>query len=180
MTKKTAPPFNLLPEITDQHIAILGKTGSGKTITAKGYVELLILAGRRVCIFDPTGVWWGLRYLPPAGNSRILRADRPGLRVPIVGGLAGDIEDADPAALGRYIGKGEGAIIVDISELMIGRRHAFAEHFFAALYQANRKPLYLIIDEADEVAPQNPLPETRRMLTRSTASCAVGGRAALW
>lgn len=45
------------------HIGILGKTGSGKTTTAKGFAESLIEAGRRICVIDPTGVWWGLRML---------------------------------------------------------------------------------------------------------------------
>lgn len=50
------PPAALL-----QHVAILGKTGSGKTYAAKGIVEDLLRAGRRVCVLDPTGAWWGLR-----------------------------------------------------------------------------------------------------------------------
>lgn len=51
----TTLPLALL----DQHAAIVGKTGSGKTFAAKGMVERLLDAGRRVCIVDPTGVWWG-------------------------------------------------------------------------------------------------------------------------
>src|SRR5712671_5239639 len=45
------------------HIGIVGKTGSGKTTTAKGFAEQLLAAGRRICVIDPTGVWWGLRLL---------------------------------------------------------------------------------------------------------------------
>jgi uncharacterized protein len=45
------------------HIGIRGKTGSGKTTTTKGFAESLIEAGRRICVTDPTGVWWGLRML---------------------------------------------------------------------------------------------------------------------
>ena len=52
-----------LAKIGEQHLSILGKVGSGKTFTAKGIVEKLLAAGRRVCIIDPTGVWWGLRAL---------------------------------------------------------------------------------------------------------------------
>jgi DNA helicase HerA-like ATPase len=39
------------------HIGIVGKTGSGKTTTAKGFAEQLLAAGRRICVIDPTGVW---------------------------------------------------------------------------------------------------------------------------
>lgn len=48
-------------ELLSQHIAIVGKTGAGKTYAAKGLVERLLADKRRVCILDPTGVWWGLR-----------------------------------------------------------------------------------------------------------------------
>jgi DNA helicase HerA-like ATPase len=45
----------------DDRIAIVGTAGSGKTYTAKGFVERLLDAGARVTIVDPLGVWWGLR-----------------------------------------------------------------------------------------------------------------------
>lgn len=68
----------------NQHIAILGKTGSGKTFAAKGIVEGLLSAGRQVCVIDPTAAWWGLRL------------DRDGKRsgfdrVILLGGERGDI-----------------------------------------------------------------------------------------
>jgi DNA helicase HerA-like ATPase len=48
--------------------------------------------------------------------------------------------------------------------MLIGQRHRFVTEFAEALYRDNRAPLHLVIDEADEFAPQNPLPETKRML----------------
>jgi len=39
------------------HLAIFGRTGSGKTYTAKGIVENLLDEKRRVCIIDPAGAW---------------------------------------------------------------------------------------------------------------------------
>jgi DNA helicase HerA-like ATPase len=44
----------------DDRIAIVGTAGSGKTYTAKGFVERLLDAGARVTVIDPLGVWWGL------------------------------------------------------------------------------------------------------------------------
>ncbi len=52
-------PPNLLQHVL--HSAVIGKTGSGKTYAAKGLVEGLLEAGQRVCIIDPTDVWWGLK-----------------------------------------------------------------------------------------------------------------------
>lgn len=54
--------MKIIPEAAlQQHIAVLGKTGSGKTYAAKGIVERLLDQRRQVCVLDPTGAWWGLR-----------------------------------------------------------------------------------------------------------------------
>lgn len=44
-----------------QHIAVLGKTGSGKSYAIRGVVERLLDDKARACIIDPTGTWWGLK-----------------------------------------------------------------------------------------------------------------------
>src|SRR3954451_24140359 len=63
--KKTAgsgaAPAVLPMAALDDRIAIVGTAGSGKTYTAKAFVERLLDAGARVAIVDPLGVWWGLR-----------------------------------------------------------------------------------------------------------------------
>lgn len=156
----TTGPNNVPPEARAHTTVIVGNTGSGKSSSARGsFVEPLIqLAGRRGVIIDPTGVWWGLRFTPDGG---------PGLRVPIVGGLYGDVplHEGDAVSLANWIGaRDSGWLIIDVSEMTIGERHDFATDFFAQLYKSNRRPLALIVDEADEFAPQNPLPETKRML----------------
>lgn len=51
-----------IPEaVLSQHIAFIGKTGSGKTSTAKLAVEQVVAAGARVCILDTIkSDWWGI------------------------------------------------------------------------------------------------------------------------
>ena len=144
--------------LSEQHAAIVGKTGSGKSYTAKGVVESLLDKGRRVCIIDPTAIWWGLRS---SADGK-----RPGYAVAIFGGDHGDvpISATSGGAVARIIAENNLPSIVDVSQMLIGERHRWAEDFFAELYRLNNKPLHLIIDEADEFAPQNPLPETKRML----------------
>jgi len=78
------------------HIGILGKTGSGKTTTAKGFAESLIEAGRRICVIDPTGVWWGLRILADGRT--------PAYPVVIFGGPHADLD----------ISEGSGARLAEI------------------------------------------------------------------
>lgn len=142
----------------DQHVAILGKTGSGKTYTAKGAVERLLEQGRRVCIIDPTGAWWGLRAAADGKEA--------GFPVAVFGGDHADvpIAEASAAPLAELIAGTNTPCIIDLSDFLLGARHRFMEAFAEALYRHNRSPLHLVVDEADEFAPQSPLPETRRML----------------
>ena len=146
------------PPIAGQHIVVVGNVGSGKTWTVKVFVEMILHERRRCVIWDPTGVWWGLRY----------RRDGLGLgfRIALIGGQFGAVPiDPDAGELyGKIIGNSDVPVILDVSELTMGERHAFATDVFQSLYHHNRRPLHLIVDESDEVAPQNPLPETRRML----------------
>jgi hypothetical protein len=145
-------------ELLTQHIAIVGKTGSGKTYTAKGFVEQLLTDKRRVCILDPTGVWYGLRS---SADGK-----KPGFPVAVFGGAHADVAIAEHsgAALAKIVAEKNLPAIIDLAEMLIGQRHRFVTEFAEALYRDNRAPLHLVIDEADEFAPQNPLPETKRML----------------
>jgi hypothetical protein len=77
----------LPPELLTQHIAIVGKTGAGKTYTGKGLVERLLADKRRVCILDPTGVWWGLRS---SADGK-----RAGFPVIVFGGAHADVPIAE-------------------------------------------------------------------------------------
>jgi len=153
-------PAGIPPEAFDQHSAIVGRTGSGKTYRAKTVVERLIEERRRVCIVDPTGAWWGLRS---SADGK-----RAGYPVIVLGGEHGDIPITEHAAqpLAELIAAGNVPCVVDLSEFMVGQRHRFMEVFADNLYRRNRLPLHLVIDEADDFAPQNPLPESRRMLER--------------
>lgn len=161
------------PEAFTQHIAILGKTGSGKTTTAKGFAEALIDSGKRVCAIDPTGVWWGLR----------LKADgkTPGYPVVIFGGPQADVpieEETSGKRLAEIIAAGSFSSVVDTSLLTVGARTRFFTDFAESLFRANSRPLHLIIDEAHLFAPQGrvPDPQSGRML-HAANNLVSGGRA---
>lgn len=148
--------FNL--DILSQHVAVMGKTGSGKTYAAKGGVELLLKAGHRVCIIDPTGAWWGLKS----------SADGKGEGYPVVifGGDHADVPITEHAAeaVARLVAEGNRPCVIDLSNFRIGERHRFVERFAEAVFTLNKAPLHLILDEADEFAPQSGAPGTERML----------------
>lgn len=144
----------------DEHNAIVGKVGSGKTYTAKGFVEHLLFEGRRVCILDPTGAWWGLR-----SNAA---GDGPGFPVAVFGGEHADlpvtVEQAEPLA--HIIASSNLPTVIDLSGFTTSDRRRFATRFLDALYHKNRDALHLIVDEADEFAPQKPGPDQTTLLNR--------------
>lgn len=161
-----------IPEAAQlQHIAVLGKTGSGKTWAGKTIVEPWLAARRRVVVVDPTSAWWGLR------SSRDGRG--PGFPILVLGGDHGDLPL--PARGGEAVARlatTQGvSLIADTSKLTVGERTRWFIDFAGALYRENRGPLHLVIDEAHNFAPQGkvPDPDTGRML-HAANTLASGGR----
>lgn len=155
----------------DSHTAVLGKTGSGKTFAIKGAVEWLIEHGRRVCIIDPTGAWWGLRF-GVDGRS-------PGLKVLILGGEHGDmpLPVRGGEAVARLVVEQGVSVVIDTSGMGVGERGLWFTEFATALFRLNRDPLHLVIDEAHLFAPQGkvPDPQTGKML-HAANTLMSGGR----
>lgn len=79
----------------DGRLAVVGISGSGKSTTAKGGVEKLLNAQRRVCVVDLLDGWWGLR-LKRDGKT-------PAFPVIIFGGAHGDLPLTENA--GKLIGR---------------------------------------------------------------------------
>ena len=164
----------------DRHLAILGTSDAGKTYAAKGEVEALLGRGARVCIIDPTGVWWGLR-LQADGKTPSPFA------LPIFGGL-GPKDRAPPHCdvplaadagdrLAEAIIAGDFSCIVDVSLMTVGARTRLFTDFAEAL-MANTRPLHLVIDEAHLFAPQGRVndPQSGAMVNAAN-SLVAGGRA---
>lgn len=143
-----------------QHIAIVGRTGSGKSYAARGFVERLLEAGSRCCIVDPTGSWYGLRSSADG--------EAPGFPVVVFGGDHGDVEISDSMgeALGGLVAGAGLSSVIDLSGFGVGEMRRFVSGFAGALYHHLRAPLHLVIDEADEFAPQRIGPDQTAMFSR--------------
>ncbi len=163
----------ILPQAArEQHAAVLGKSGSGKTYAAKAViVEPLLDAGKHVVIVDPTSAWWGLRSSADGKG--------PGFKVIVLGGDHGDLPlpALGGAAVARLAIEQRANIVCDTGNLTVGERTRWAMDFAGALYRLNRAPLYLILDEAHNFAPQGkvPDPDTGKML-HAVNQIASGGR----
>lgn len=144
---------HLFPDdILRQHMAFLGKTGSGKTSTAKLAVEQIVRENpqARVCVLDPIkSDWWGLTS---SADGR-----QPGLPFYILGGPRGHVPLHDSAgkAIGELVASGDLPLsIIDMAEFGAGGLQKFFNDFAPALMKRMRGVVYLVIEEAHEFAPK--------------------------
>lgn len=133
--------------------AILAKKGSGKTylgmVLAEEFMSCLDLQ-IPVVVIDPTGVWPGLLATPEGRPSSFSML--------VLGGVHADL------AITRKQGSQAAEIVhelwpksvlLDLSLMEPAEQHEFVADFGQRLFLLNvRAPLHLIVDEADEFAPQ--------------------------
>lgn len=134
----------------DADIAILAKKGSGKTYTARGIVERLLAMERRVLILDPLSSWWGLKSSAD-GES-------PGFPIAVFGGPHGGmpLTEAMAEPLGEIIARENLPAVIDMGGLTKAASMRIVKVLLATLYAKNRDPLTIVLEEADEFAPQQP------------------------
>lgn len=154
-----------------QHIAVLGKTGSGKSYAVRGAaVEPLLDEGARVCVVDPTGAWNGLR-----SSASGTRAGYP---VVIFGGNHADLPlgGAHGEAIAEVIGTSSTPSILDTSLMKVGERTRFFADFADGIVRKNKGPLHLVIDEAHLFMPQGKVndPQSGAMLHAANNMVSLG------
>jgi hypothetical protein len=138
-----------------QKLAMLGRTGSGKSYAATKLAEEMLDAGAQIVALDPVGIWYGLRTA---------------YSIPVFGGLHGDIplEAGGGALIADLIVDRRISAVVDVSQFESDADKArFARDFAARFYfrqKQNPSPVHLFLEEAQEFVPQNPEREEGRML----------------
>ena len=149
----SAPRHPIPDAALESDIAILGKKGRGKSYTARGIAERLLARGRRLIVLDPLSTWWGLA------------AGEHGYPIAVLGGPHGDMPLApeDGEALGRHLAGADQSAVLDLGAMRKGELLRFATAFLEELYTHNRAPLWLVLEEADVFAPQNPGADTARL-----------------
>lgn len=136
--------------ILQNHIACFGKTGSGKTTTAKLIVENVVANGDRVCVLDPIkSDWWGI--------TSSADGKKAGLSFDILGGPHGHVPLHSGAgkAIGELVATGQLPLsVIDMADFEAGGLQKFFVDFAGALMRKMRGVLYLVLEEAHEFAPK--------------------------
>jgi hypothetical protein len=161
--------LSLPVDAVTQRISILGRTGSGKSHTAGVLGEEILKAGQQLVVLDPKGDWWGLRSSADGKTA--------GLPITIMGGDHGDIplEPTAGALIADVIVNERISVVIDMSLFESKAEECrFAAAFADRLYRKNRKPMMLVIDEADMFAPQRPERDENLMLNRFQTICRRG------
>lgn len=158
MTPSRLKPHPIPDAALDADIAIIAKKGRGKTYTAKGIVERLLQMQRRVLVLDPLSVWWGLKSAAD-GQS-------PGFPIPVFGGPHADIplHDAAGPIIGELVVSSGISAVLDMGAMRKAEQARLVADLLDYLYTHNRDPLWLVLEEADAFAPQQPMGELTRVL----------------
>lgn len=158
MSLKISKNLELPDEAVTQTFAILAKRGVGKTYTASVMVEEMLKNNLHVTVVDPIGVWWGLRTSASGKKA--------GLPIIVLGGEHGDVplEPTSGELVANLVVGKNLSVVIDLSLMRKGEQKRFMIDFAETLYHQNRAALHLVLDEADEFAPQRPMGEDARML----------------
>lgn len=158
-------------EALESDIGIVGRKGRGKSYTAKGcIVEPLLEMGRRVIVLDPLGHWWGLKATADGG---------PGFPIAVIGGPHADVplDHHRGRELGEFLAAADMSVVIDMGALHRGEMIDFATELLEALYTKNRRPLWLVLEEADIFAPQVPATPATKVMHDEVDRIARRGRA---
>lgn len=149
MSLRVARDLELPDELVVEKQAILAMSGAGKSNAAVVMAEAMYDAGLPWVVIDPKGDWWGVR----AGRG----GRGEGLRVPVLGGLHGDVplEATAGKVIANLIASKRLTCVLDVSEFDTRQDlFRFLADFAETLLKRNTQPLHVFAEEADDYLPQ--------------------------
>lgn len=148
-----APGVDLPDKVVTERVLFVAVTGAGKTYAAGRLVEQMLQAGEFVIVIDPLGAWWGLKS---SASGK-----KPGFPVLVLGGDQQDapIDKESGRAIAELLAEERAPAILDLSDLETKNDQLrFVYDFLHRLYVLQRKikrRVHIVIDEADDFAPQS-------------------------
>lgn len=159
---KLSKDLTLPLDVAGEAIAILATRGAGKSFTSAVLIEELYRSHVQTVVIDPTGVYWGLRSDAKGKGD--------GLPIIVLGGEHGDVPLQETAGklIADMIVDTSQTVILDLSDFDSDAAQCrFMTDFAERLYRRkarSRTTLHLVVDEADEFAPQQPQAKEARMV----------------
>jgi uncharacterized protein len=163
-----AEGLSLPVDLATQTLLVVGKRGSGKSNTCVRLAEQFFRAKIPFVAIDPTDTWYGLKSAKD-GKS-------PGLGIYIFGGRHADLplESSGGMLIADVIIDHRISVVLSVKHLSGRERGQFVSEFSDRLFRRNTEPLHLFLEEAHEVAPQNPFKGEEEMLGRVTRIWKLG------
>lgn len=162
-----------LDEVGTKRLSIAGTSGAGKTYAVMRLCELLYEKKNPFVFIDTVGNAWGLRVAKD-GKS-------PGLQIPVLGGMHGDMElqsEAGPL-IAEFLHKTRSSLVLDISMLDEDERPVFIVGFTSRLlelWMRRRQVLTIIADEAQDIMPELTEIKGERAMVRWLKKLGLQGR----
>lgn len=184
MSLQLSETFELPKEATLWAFVILAIRGAGKSYDAMKMAEQMLKLGVPIVVFDPMGIWWGLRVGVVSSGERGVDGagqSRPGLPVLIFGGEHQDlplpttlskqkreiIDEPKLRVTVNAILKAGLSVVLDTSQLSITQQTRAVGIFGDELFRKNAPYgiRHVFIEEADVYCPQKPLGDTQESHT---------------
>lgn len=148
-------PMSLMPvprTVLKSHSVILGKTGAGKSSLLRVVVEDLLDQGKRVCVVDPKGDWWGLKVNADGkthGYKVILFGDfKEGGKTDV------PLNEHSGKHVAELITTGNRPCVIGFRGWMPGKMTRFWIDFASTLFNGSGGELYVVIDECHNFMPK--------------------------
>ncbi|MFB3816117.1 MAG: hypothetical protein ACE147_00520 [Candidatus Methylomirabilales bacterium] len=167
-TLRIADGLSLPLDFATQTLLVVGKRGSGKSNTCVRLAEQLFKAKVPFVAVDPTDTWWGLKAAKDGKG--------PGLGVYVFGGRHADLplEPTAGALVADVVIDHRISAVLSVKHFSGRERGRFVSEFADRLFRRNTEPLHVFLEEAHEVAPQQPFKGEEEMLGRVTRIWKLG------
>lgn len=168
MKLRIAETLELPIEAATQTFLVVGKRGSGKTTTCVRLAEQFFRARVPFVVVDPVDSWWGLKAARDGKG--------PGLGVYVFGGRHADppLEPTAGGIIADALIEHNFSAVLSIKHFSGRERGRFVAEFAARLFQKNNGARHVFLEEAHEVAPQNPFKGEEEMLGHVTRIWKLG------